>query len=54
MPIVAAVQSTASGHPLFACLRQQPHTFVSDGENRKAGRFASHLPMDPVDLQTAA
>jgi hypothetical protein len=26
VPIVAAVQTTASGHPLFACLRQQPHT----------------------------
>jgi ribosomal protein L37AE/L43A len=26
VPVVAAVQTTASGHPLFACLRQQPHT----------------------------
>jgi hypothetical protein len=26
VPIVAAVQTTQSGHPLFACLRQQPHT----------------------------
>ena len=26
VPFVAAVQTTASGHPLFACLRQQPHT----------------------------
>jgi hypothetical protein len=26
VPFVAAVQTTKSGHPLFACLRQQPHT----------------------------
>jgi hypothetical protein len=26
VPFVAAVQTTASGHPLVACLRQQPHT----------------------------
>jgi ribosomal protein L37AE/L43A len=26
VPIVAAVQTTAAGHPVFACLRQQPHT----------------------------
>jgi hypothetical protein len=26
VPFVAAVQTTASGHPVFACLRQQPHT----------------------------
>jgi predicted RNA-binding Zn-ribbon protein involved in translation (DUF1610 family) len=26
VPFVAAVQTTASGHPLLTCLRQQPHT----------------------------
>ena len=26
VPIVAAVQTTAKGHPLLACLRRQPHT----------------------------
>ena len=26
VPIVAAVQTTADGHPVLACLRQQPHT----------------------------
>ncbi len=26
VPFVAPVQTTASGHPLLACLRQQPHT----------------------------
>jgi ribosomal protein L37AE/L43A len=26
VPIVAAVQTTRSGHPVLACLRQQPHT----------------------------
>ena len=26
VPFVAAVQTTASGHPVLACLRQQPHT----------------------------
>jgi ribosomal protein L37AE/L43A len=26
VPFVAAVQTTASGHPVMACLRQQPHT----------------------------
>jgi len=26
VPIVVAVQTTAAGHPVLACLRQQPHT----------------------------
>jgi hypothetical protein len=25
VPFVAAVQTTSCGHPLMACLRQQPH-----------------------------
>ena len=28
VPFVAAVQTTPSGHPVLACLRQQPHTEV--------------------------
>ena len=28
MPFVAAVQTTPSGQPVLACLRQQPHTEV--------------------------
>jgi hypothetical protein len=36
VPIVAAVQTTASGHPVLACLRQQPHT------EEEVAAFAAH------------
>lgn len=38
VPIVAAVQTTAEGHPIMACLRQQPHT-----EEEVAVFAATHL-----------
>jgi ribosomal protein L37AE/L43A len=38
VPIVAAVQTTADGQPVLACLRQQPHT-----EEEVAVFAASHL-----------
>jgi hypothetical protein len=38
VPIVAAVQTTAQGHPIVACLRQQPHT-----EEEVAVFAATHL-----------
>lgn len=38
VPIVAAVQTTPSGHPVVACLRQQPHT-----EEEVAVFAATHL-----------
>jgi len=38
VPIVAAVQTTPQGHPVVACLRQQPHT------EKEVGAFAAaHL-----------
>lgn len=38
VPIVAAVQTTSAGHPIVACLRQQPHT------TEEVGAFAaSHI-----------
>jgi ribosomal protein L37AE/L43A len=36
VPIVAAVQTTAKGAPIVACLRQQPHT------EEEVGVFAAH------------
>jgi ribosomal protein L37AE/L43A len=36
VPIVAAVQTTAAGHPVLACLRQQPHT------EQEVAVFAAH------------
>ena len=36
VPIVAAVQTTAAGHPVRACLRQQPHT------EQEVAVFAAH------------
>jgi ribosomal protein L37AE/L43A len=36
VPIVAAVQTTPAGHPLLACLRQQPHT------EQEVAVFAAH------------
>lgn len=38
VPFVAAVQTTPSGHPVLACLRQQPHT-----REEVAAFAASHL-----------
>lgn len=38
VPIVAAVQTTPAGHPVLACLRQQPHT-----EEQIAVFAASHI-----------